>query len=226
MSVLLAQGFVLLGVERLSLQIHMADRTNEAGVMPGMPQCFNKLVTGFHREITAMTFGAEQIDVVFLTVGFSIFHVEEAVPKRLLAGCTDKAGGMPRLSQCMHHFPHDFGVALGTEWGKELLITPLTVNIVLLFHKAHICQGGLAVGTVELFWMPGAAHGYQKRAPNDVVAVAAEWSPAAGWEALGSLDHASGKGGHLGTSWAVGWGPSGQGLLADGGGALARSKLL
>lgn len=40
----------------------------------------------------------------FLTVGFSIFHVEEAVPKRLLAGCTDKAGGMPRLSQCMHHF--------------------------------------------------------------------------------------------------------------------------
>jgi hypothetical protein len=62
--------------------------------------------------------------------------------------------------------------------------------------------------------------------PNDVVAVAAEWSSAAGWEALGSLDHASGKGGHLGTSWAVGWGPSGQGLLADGGGALARSKLL
>lgn len=67
----------------------------------------------------------------------------------------------------MPTYPHDFGVALGTEWGKELLITPLTVNIVLLFHKAHICQGGLAVGTVELFWMPGAAHGYQKRAPEE-----------------------------------------------------------
>ena len=63
-------------------------------------------------------------------------------------------------------YPHDFGVTLGTDWGKELLITPLTVNVVLLLHKAHICQGGLAVGTVELFWMPGTAHGYQKGAPG------------------------------------------------------------
>lgn len=223
---LLAQGLVLLGVERLPLQIHVADRTNEAGVMPGMPQGFDKLVTSFHGEITAMTLGAEQVDVVFLTVGLSIFHVEEAVPKRLLAGCTDKAGGVPRLPQGMHHFPHDFGVALGTEWGKELLITPLTVNIVLLLHKAHICQGGLAIGTVELFWVPGAAHGYQKRTPDDVVAVAAQWSPAAGWEAFSSLDGTPGKGGHLGTCRSIGWGTPGQCLLADGGGALARSKLL
>lgn len=63
-------------------------------------------------------------------------------------------------------YPHDFGVTLGTDWGKELLITPLTVNVVLLLHKAHICQGGLAVGTVELFWMPGTTHGYQKGAPG------------------------------------------------------------
>lgn len=40
----------------------------------------------------------------FLTVGLPIFHVEEAVPEGLLAGCTDKAGGVPRLSQGMHHF--------------------------------------------------------------------------------------------------------------------------
>ena len=39
-------------------------RTNEAGVMPGMPQGFDKLVTSFHREITAMTLGAEQVDIV------------------------------------------------------------------------------------------------------------------------------------------------------------------
>lgn len=64
-------------------------------------------------------------------------------------------------------YPHDFGVALGTDRGKELLITPLTVNVVLLLHKAHVCQGGLAVGTVELFWVPGAAHGYQKGAPGE-----------------------------------------------------------
>lgn len=63
-------------------------------------------------------------------------------------------------------YPHDFGVALGTDWGKELLITPLAVNVVLLFHKTHICQGRLAVGTVELFWVPGAAHGYQKGTPG------------------------------------------------------------
>lgn len=40
----------------------------------------------------------------FLTVGLPIFHMEKAVPKRLLAGCTDEAGGVPRLSQGMHHF--------------------------------------------------------------------------------------------------------------------------
>lgn len=30
--------------------------------------------------------------------------MEEAVPEGLLAGCTDKAGGMPRLPQGVHHF--------------------------------------------------------------------------------------------------------------------------
>ena len=40
----------------------------------------------------------------FLAVGLPIFHVEEAVPKGLFAGCTDKAGGVPCLSQGMHHF--------------------------------------------------------------------------------------------------------------------------
>lgn len=40
----------------------------------------------------------------FLTVGLPVFHMEKAVPKGLLAGCTDEAGGMPRLSQGMHHF--------------------------------------------------------------------------------------------------------------------------
>lgn len=225
---LLAQGFVLLRVEWLPLQIHMADCADEAGVVPGMPQGFDKFVTSLHGEITAMTLGAEQVDIVFLTVGLPIFHVEEAIPEGLLAGCTDKAGGVPCLSQGVHHFPHDFGVALGTDWGEELLITPLTVNIVLLLHKAYICQGGLAVGTVELFWVPGAAHGYQKGAPDDAVAVATERSPAAGWEALGPLDSTPGKGGHLGTlqRWGIGRGPSGQALLADGGGAFARGKLL
>lgn len=33
--------------------------------MPGMPQGFDKLVTSLHGEITAVTLGAEQIDVVW-----------------------------------------------------------------------------------------------------------------------------------------------------------------
>lgn len=33
--------------------------------MPSVPQSFDKLVTSLHWEITAMTFGAEQIDVVW-----------------------------------------------------------------------------------------------------------------------------------------------------------------
>lgn len=138
MCVLLAQRFVFLGVEWLPLQIHVADRTNEAGVMPGVPQGLDKLVASFHREITSMTLGAEQVDVVFLTVWLSVLHVEEAVPKRLLTGRADEAGGVPCLSQSVHHFPHDFGVTLGTDRGEKLLVTPLTVNIVLFLHKAHI----------------------------------------------------------------------------------------
>lgn len=223
--VLLAQGFVLLGVERLPLQIHMADCTNEAGVVPGMTQGFDELVTSLHREIAAVALGAEQSDVVFLTVGLPVFHVEEAVPEGLLAGCADEAAGVPRLPQGVHHLPHDLGVALGTDRGKELLVTPLAVHGALLLHEAHVGQGGLAVGAVELLWVPGAAHGYQEGAPDDVVAVATERSPAAGWEALSPLEGAPGEGGHLGT-WGVGRGPSRQGLLADRSGALARSKLL
>lgn len=226
MCMLLAQWLVFLGVEWLSLQIHVADRTDEAGVMPGVPQGFDKLIASFHRKITAMTLGAEQIDVVFLAVWLSILHVEEAVSKGFLAGCADEAGRVPCLSESVHHFPHDLGVALGTERSKKLLIAPLTVNIVLLLHEAHVCQGVLAVGTVELFRVPRAAHGYQKGAPDDIVAVATEGSPAASWEALSSLEGAPGKRGHLWTCWVVGWSSPGQGLLADRGGALSRSKLL
>lgn len=68
--------------------------------------------------------------------------------------------------------------------------------------------------------------GHSWTIPDDVVAVATEWSPAAGWEALGPLDGAPGQWGHLETRRGVGRGSSGQSLLADGGCALARSKLL
>lgn len=38
--------------------------TNEAGVVPGMSQGFDELVTSLHREIAAVALGAEQSDVV------------------------------------------------------------------------------------------------------------------------------------------------------------------
>lgn len=40
-------------------------RANEAGVVPGMPQGFDKFVTSLHGEIAAVTLGAEQIDIVW-----------------------------------------------------------------------------------------------------------------------------------------------------------------
>lgn len=43
------------------LKTYCAD---EAGVVPGMPQGFDKFVTSLHGEITAMTLGAEEVDIV------------------------------------------------------------------------------------------------------------------------------------------------------------------
>lgn len=65
-----------------------------------------------------------------------------------------------------------------------------------------------------------------KPVPDDIVTVPTEGSPAASREALSSLEGAPGKRSHLWARWVVGWSPPGQGLLADSGGALSRSKLL
>lgn len=60
MGMLLAQGLVLLGVEGLALQVHIAHRTDKAGIVPGVSQSFNELVSSFNREVTAMALGAKQ----------------------------------------------------------------------------------------------------------------------------------------------------------------------
>lgn len=95
-GVLLAQRFVLLRVERLTLQVHMAHlresqrtggqvsgqvdrqtgeqvdgqvdrcyRADEAGVVPGVAQSLDELVTSFNWEVAAVTLGAEESDVVW-----------------------------------------------------------------------------------------------------------------------------------------------------------------
>lgn len=63
-------------------------------------------------------------------------------------------------------YSHDLGVAAGTGWCKELSITVLTVNIILLFHKADISQGRVAIMAVKLFWMPRTTQCYQERSPE------------------------------------------------------------
>lgn len=150
----LAQRFVLLGVEWLAFQIHVANGTDKAGIMPSVSKGLNELVTGLNRKITSMAFGTEESNIIFLTVWLPILHMEEAVTKWLSAGGTDKAGGVPGLPQGMHHFPHNFSVAAGTGWRKELLIASFTVNALLLLNEAHISKGSLTVGTVKFFWMP------------------------------------------------------------------------
>ena len=58
--------------------------------------------------------------------------MEERKPVQLKKRQGPKEGMLPT-------YPHDLGVALGTERGKKLLVAPFTVNVVLLLHKAHIC---------------------------------------------------------------------------------------
>lgn len=108
-------------------------RTDEAGVVPGLTQSLDELITGFNREVTAVTLCAEERDVIcqgeraddiikgeliwissessvwsacgtFLAVRLAILHVEEAVSKGFAAGRAHEAGGVPRLPQSVHHF--------------------------------------------------------------------------------------------------------------------------
>lgn len=168
----------------------MANRTDEAGVVPGVTKSLNELITSFNREVAAMTLSAEECDVIFLAVWLSIFHVEEAVSKGFAAGRTHEAGGVPRLPQGMHHFPHDLGVAAGAGGSEELLVAVLTVDVVLLLHEAHVSQRHVAVVTVKLLRVPGPAKGHQERAPDDAVAGPTQRCTAASGEPLRPLSHA------------------------------------
>lgn len=52
---------------------------------------------------------------------------------------------------------HDLSAAAGTGRGEELSVTVLTVNIVLLLHKADVSQRCVAVMAVKLLRVPRAA---------------------------------------------------------------------
>lgn len=90
-GVLLAQRLVFLWVEGLPLQVHVADlqrdssgledklghsseqlwpnlgsyRAHKAGVVPGVAKSLDELISSLHREVAAVTFGAEEGDVIW-----------------------------------------------------------------------------------------------------------------------------------------------------------------
>jgi len=64
-------------------------------------------------------------------------------------------------------YSHDLGVAAGTGGCKELPIAVLTVNIILLLHKADISQRCVAIMAVELLWMPGTTQCHQEWSPEE-----------------------------------------------------------
>lgn len=61
----LAKGLVLLGVEGLSFQVDLTYCTNKAGVMPAEAQRFQEAVSSINLEVTASTFCAEHLLIVW-----------------------------------------------------------------------------------------------------------------------------------------------------------------
>lgn len=55
-------------------------------------------------DLAPLTSGQRQHGRTFLAVRLPVLHVEEAVPEGFAAGRANKAGGMPRLPQGVHHF--------------------------------------------------------------------------------------------------------------------------
>lgn len=190
----------------------MTNRADEAGVVPGVTQSLDEFISSLHRKVAAMTLGAKQCNIIFLTVRFSVLHMEEAVSEGFTAGCTHEAGSVPCLPQGVHHFPHDLGVATSTGWSKEFLVAVLTIDVVLFLHEADVSQRHVAVVAVKLLGVPGPAKGHEEGAPDDAVAGSTQRCTAAGGKPLSPLSHAPRyrweggvAGGHGGGAWS--WGP-------------------
>lgn len=172
---LLAQRFVLLGEESLSLQAFTTYCAYKAGVMPGTAQSFQKSIAGFYREFTSMTHGTKQGVVICLTVGLAVFQVEGIIADRLTARHAHKTGDVPSLLQSIDHFPKYLPVAAGAFRCKELSVAQITIKRALLDHKSRLGHGLLAMGTVKLFRMPRLPQSQQKRSSYHHVTVSTHW---------------------------------------------------
>lgn len=123
-----AQGLILLGVERLPLQVDLAEGTDEAGIVPAVTQSLQKTIAGVNLEVAAVTFGAKHLLVVSLAVGLPLLHVESLVPDGILAGGTLETLNMVGHLQGVHDFPSDLLFALGTVGSVSVVVALGTVD--------------------------------------------------------------------------------------------------
>lgn len=101
-----------------------------------------------------MAAGTEHTVKILFTVWLSFLQVEGVVSDWLLTGSAQKAVDMPRLFEGIYHLPKYLVLAAAACWSEEVFIAMFTVDSALFFHKAYICQGFTAVGTVKFLLMP------------------------------------------------------------------------
>lgn len=63
--------------------------------------------------------------------------------------------------------PQNLLVAAGAGGSKELLVAAFAVHLALLLHKSTVCQGGVAVSTVEFLGVPWHTHGHKEWASGE-----------------------------------------------------------
>lgn len=108
---LLAKRFVFLVEEGLAFESGAAHGADEAGVMPGVTEGLQELVSSLNGELTAMAAGPKHIVEVLFTVWLSILQVEGVVSDWLLTASAQEAVDMPRLFEGIYHLPQYLGLA-------------------------------------------------------------------------------------------------------------------
>lgn len=137
-GVAFAQRLILLRVERLPLQVDLAESTDEAGIMPAVAQGLQKAIAGINLEVTAVALGAKHLLIVSLAVGFALLHVKGLIPDGSLAGCTLETLNVVGHLQGMHDFPCDLLLALGAVRGVSVIVTLGAVDRTSLLKEAPL----------------------------------------------------------------------------------------
>lgn len=187
MSMFFAKWLVLFGEKCLPFQTFTAHRAHKASVMPGGAQSFQEHVPSLYGEFASTAYCSEKGIIISLTVGLSIFQVENIITNGFSTGHTHKAGHVPGLFQSIDDFPKDLPLAPAAFRSEELLIAKLTVQSPLLLNKSNVGHSIFAVSTVKFFWMPRLSQSHEERSPDDLVAVGTHGSSLACWNVLSSL---------------------------------------